>query len=189
MNAFSWATLLALLSSLAVQTWLAQRQIRHVRHHRQQVPPSFVHSITLEAHQKAADYTCARSKLHIAGLLLDTITVLLLTFGGGIKLAAQLGSYWFDNTLLAGMVTIGLCLLASSCAGLPLSLYRTFVLERRFGFNRTTPALFAADLLRGALLAFLSAAPYSLRSYGCLHTAARISGYGHGWHGAALYCC
>ncbi len=159
MNAFSWATLLALLSSLAVQTWLARRQIRHVRHRRQQVPPSFVHSITLEAHQKAADYTCARSKLHIAGLLLDTITMLLLTFGGGINLAAQLGSYWFDNTLLAGMVTIGLCLLASSCAGLPLSLYRTFVLERRFGFNRTTPALFAADLLRGALLAFFIGSP------------------------------
>lgn len=159
MNAFSWATLLALLSSLAVQAWLAQRQIRHVRRHRQQVPASFAHSITLEVHQKAADYTCARSKLHIASLLLDTAIVLLLTFGGGIALAAQVSGYWFDTPLLAGMATIGLCLLASSCAGLPLSLYRTFVLERRFGFNRTTPALFATDLLRGALLAMLIGSP------------------------------
>jgi STE24 endopeptidase len=159
MNAFSWATLLALLSSLAVQAWLAQRQIDHVRRHRQQVPASFAHSITLEAHQKAADYTCARSKLHIASLLLDTAIVLLLTFGGGITLAAQVGAYWFDTPLLAGMATIGLCLLASSCAGLPLSLYRTFVLERRFGFNRTTPSLFATDLLRGALLAMLIGSP------------------------------
>ncbi|UDM17642.1 M48 family metallopeptidase [Vogesella sp. XCS3] len=159
MNAFSWATLLALLSSLAVQAWLAQRQIRHVRRHRQQVPASFAHSITLEAHQKAADYTCGRSKLHIASLLLDTAIVLLLTFGGGITLAAQVSGYWFDTPLLAGMATIGLCLLASSCAGLPLSLYRTFVLERRFGFNRTTPALFATDLLRGALLAMLIGSP------------------------------
>ncbi|MDC7718272.1 M48 family metallopeptidase [Vogesella sp. DC21W] len=159
MNAFSWATLLALMSSLTAQAWLARRQIKHVHHHRQQVPASFAHSITLQAHQKAADYTCARSKLHIAGLLLDTITVLLLTFGGGINLAARLGSSWFDNTLLAGMCTIALCLLASSCAGLPLSVYRTFVLERRFGFNRTTPALFAADLLRSALLGILIGAP------------------------------
>lgn len=159
MNAFSWATLLALLSSLAAQAWLAQRQIRHVRRHRQQVPASFAHSITLEAHQKAADYTCARSKLHIASLLLDTAIVLLLTFGGGITLAAQVSGYWFDTPLLAGMATIGLCLLASSCAGLPLSLYRTFVLERRFGFNRTTPVLFATDLLRGALLAMLIGSP------------------------------
>lgn len=159
MNAFSWATLLALLSSLAVQAWLAQRQIRHVRRHRQQVPASFAHSITLEAHQKAADYTCGRSKLHIASLLLDTAIVVLLTFGGGITLAAQVSGYWFDHPLLAGMATIGLCLLASSCAGLPLSLYRTFVLERRFGFNRTTPALFATDLLRGALLAMLIGSP------------------------------
>ncbi|MBP7580964.1 MAG: M48 family metallopeptidase [Vogesella sp.] len=159
MNAFSWATLLALLSSLAVQAWLAQRQIRHVRRHRQQVPASFAHSITLEAHQKAADYTCARSKLHIASLLLDTAIVVLLTFGGGITLAAQVSDYWFDTPLLAGMATIGLCLLASSCAGLPLSLYRTFVLERRFGFNRTAPALFATDLLRGALLAMLIGSP------------------------------
>ncbi len=159
MNAFSWATLLALLSSLAIQAWLAHRQIRHVRHHRQQVPASFAHSITLEAHQKAADYTCARTRLHIASLLLDTATVLLLTFGGGISLAAQLADSWFDSTLLAGMATLGLCLLASSCAGLPLSLYRTFVLERRFGFNRTTPALFAADLLRGLLLGIVIGAP------------------------------
>jgi STE24 endopeptidase len=159
MNAFSWATLLALLSSFAVQAWLARRQIQHVQRHRQQVPASFAHSITLQAHQKAADYTCARSKLHIAGLLLDTITVLLLTFGGGINLAAQLGSSWFDNTLLAGISTIALCLLASSCAGLPLSLYRTFVLERRFGFNRTTLALFVADLLRGTLLGILIGGP------------------------------
>lgn len=159
MNAFSWATLLALLSSLAVQAWLTRRQIKHVRRHRQQAPPGFAHSITLEAHQKAADYTCARSKLHMASLLLDTVTVLLLTFGGGISLAAQLGASWFDSTLLAGMATLGLCLFASSCAGLPLSLYRTFVLERRFGFNRTTPALFAADLLRGMLLGIVIGAP------------------------------
>ena len=159
MNAFSWATLLALLSSLAIQAWLAHRQIRHVRHHRQQLPASFAHSITLEAHQKAADYTCARTRLQVASLLLDTATVLLLTFGGGISLAAQLADSWFDSTLLAGMATIGLCLFASSCAGLPLSLYRTFVLERRFGFNRTTPALFAADLLRGLLLGIVIGAP------------------------------
>ena len=152
-NAFTWLFLAALLASTGTRLWLAARQARHVRAHRDAVPAAFDGAIPLPAHQKAADYTVAKSRLGVADILLNVALLLVLTLGGAIQ--------WLSNTCAAfaepGSITHGTALIVSavlllSLAELPLTLIRTFVVEARFGFNRITPALFIADLAKQTLL-------------------------------------
>jgi STE24 endopeptidase len=150
---FTGIFVVALGISVAVQIWLAKRQIRHVLAHRDTVPLHFVDRVSMAAHQKAADYTAARTRVSMIDLAIDAVVLLLLTLGGGLALIAR----WIaagDWPMLAQDVT--LIVAVSVLAGvlsLPLAWYRTFVIEERFGFNRTTLPLWVADLAKGALVA------------------------------------
>jgi STE24 endopeptidase len=163
MNAFTWLFLAALVASTATRLWLAARQVRHVRGHRDAVPGLFAEAIPLAAHQKAADYTVAKGRLGVVDLLIDGALVLALTLGGGVEL---LGALW-RGAFAPGSLAHGTALLLSlffvqGLVGLPLSLYRTFVLEQRFGFNRMTLALYVSDLVKQTLLALALGTPLIL---------------------------
>ncbi len=153
-NAFTWTFLAALLAVTATRIWLAQRQVRHVRAHREAVPGTFADAIPLAAHQKAADYTVAKAQLGMLEVLIGAAALLALTLGGFIDLLhlqwARLlepGGLWHGVALIA-TVAVVLTLIE-----LPLSLYRTFGIEARYGFNRMTPSLYVVDLAKQALLA------------------------------------
>jgi STE24 endopeptidase len=153
MNVFSMIFVAALGASVATRVWLAARQMRHVRAHRETVPPSFVEAIPLAAHQKAADYTIAKARIGLADLLVGAAMLLVLTLGGLIE---QLSLAW-GGLLDAGGIWHGVALVVSvvvllAAVELPFAAWRTFVIEARFGFNRMTPALFLADLARNAAL-------------------------------------
>jgi STE24 endopeptidase len=159
-NALTWLFLAALAAMLATRLWLARRQIAHVRAHRSAVPAGFAEVMPLAAHQKAADYTVAKVRLGVAELLAGTAVLLLLTLGG---LLAWIAQRW-SAALEPGGVAHGTALIASvvvllSLLELPAAVYRTFVIEARFGFNRMTPALFLADLARHAALAAVLGLP------------------------------
>lgn len=146
-----------LVVGLCVRLWLLRRQIRHVTQHANAVPTPFAAAITLEAHQKAALYTRARSLLHAAQLTIDAGWLAWLLWGGGLmwfnhKIAAT-GGLWSELLFIGGLVFAGEVL------RLPLSIYTTFGIETRFGYNRTTPQLFLSDLLRGTLLSVALGAP------------------------------
>jgi hypothetical protein len=152
-NGFTAAFLCALALATATRLWLAQRQIAHVVRNRGAVPRSFLSTITLPAHQKAADYSVAKSRLGIVDVLFGAAVLLLLTLGGGVQwIAAQWSrvldpaGYWHGVALVMSVV------LLLAVLDLHVAIYRTFVVEARFGFNRMTPALFVADLLKQALL-------------------------------------
>lgn len=162
MNAFSWAVLLATAGSLFTQCWLQWRQLRSIARHRHAVPAAFRDSVTLDEHQKAADYSSARTRLRMVSLWLDSALLLALTFGGGIAAAANLAGALTSQPQLTGMLTIALCLLASGLASLPLQLYGTFVIERRFGFSHVSVGLFISDQLKSLLLGVLLGAPLLL---------------------------
>jgi len=147
-----WMTvsfLAALGMHLVVQLWLSLRQTRHVSAHRNEVPPAFADAVSAVEHAKAADYTVARQRFGRLELVFDAILLLLLTLGGGIAALGRLATAIAGaNPIWAGTVHVLLALLALSLASLPFSLWRTFVLEARFGFNRTTPAVFVVDLFK-----------------------------------------
>jgi STE24 endopeptidase len=153
-NALTWTFVVALAVVTATRIWLAQRQIRHVRAHRNSVPQTFAEAIPLSAHQKAADYTVAKARIGMLELLIGTAALLALTLGGLIDLLhVQWGELFEPGGLWHGVALIGSVVVLLAVIDLPLSLYRTFVVEQRYGFNRMTPMLFLIDLAKQAALA------------------------------------
>lgn len=153
------AFLAALALQLALKVWLARRQLHHVRAHRGEVPAAFAGAITPEQHRKAADYTAARTRFGFAALGVSTVVLLLWTLIGGIQ---WLDTGWRTLGLNVYFTGVGVMLsvaLISALIDLPLSIYSTFRLEARFGFNKTTPATFVTDLIKGTVLALVIGAP------------------------------
>jgi STE24 endopeptidase len=158
----AWLTalfVLAVLLGLAIELWLSARQAAAVARHRGSVPGPFADSISPSEHAKAADYTLARLRLGRLGHLIDAALTLALTVGGGIAAVDALWRHARLSEPWLGLAVIASVALLVQLIHLPLSVRRTFGLEARFGFNRTTPALFLADLGRGLALAVLLGAP------------------------------
>jgi STE24 endopeptidase len=139
------------LTTLA-KFWLARRHLAHIAAHRNQVPDAFREQIPLASHQKAADYTSAKTRFSMLGMLFDAALLLLFTVAGGIQLIANLSQGWFSQPLMQGMATIVIVLILSSLLEAPFNLYRTFAIEARFGFNNMTFKLYLADALKGLLV-------------------------------------
>jgi STE24 endopeptidase len=151
-SAFTTVFLAFLAASLALQLWLARRHALHVAAHRDAVPPAFADRVQLPAHQKAADYTVARTRFGIVETLAETALVLALTVGGGLAVLVAgtgdlpIGALGRDLALIVAVAAI------SGIVGLPFSYAQTFVIEAKFGFNRMTRALWIADLAKGILV-------------------------------------
>jgi STE24 endopeptidase len=164
---------LVALAGAALELWLSRRHSRAVARHRSAVPAAFAGKLSAEEHGKAADYTIAKERVGRIGTLLDVALTLALTIGGGI---AAVDALWRRTTL--GEPWLGLLVIASialliQLLHLPLRLWRTFVVEARFGFNRTTPALFLADLGKGLALAVVLGGPLLLATLLLMERAGR----------------
>ena len=152
-NIFAWWFGTFLTLSVLLRLWLSARQRRHVLAHRVAVPPVFDQKIALSAHQRAADYTVAKISLARIELSISTVLLLALTFGGGLSwIHRQLLPLLPDAPLLRQVLTIVAVIALTSLIDLPISLYRQFRLEQRFGFNRMTLRLFVLDALKGTLI-------------------------------------
>jgi STE24 endopeptidase len=152
MPVFTLSFITALLATTAIRLWLAQRHLRHIRRHRDAVPEDFAGHIALESHQKAADYSSAKTRLGLFHIVLDAILLLAFTLGGGIQALADFWLGLLGSGLWRGVALIVSVLVISSLLELPLSLYRTFVIDARFDFNKMTLGLFLADLFKQMLL-------------------------------------
>ena len=159
MNAFTLAFVLLIAADLAVRGWLALRQIRHVHQHRDTVPEVFADRFTLEAHQRAADYTIAKTGFGVLELLAGSVLLLLWTLGGGLDALDRLWRWLSPGDLTVGVGFLLSAVVLMSLLELPLAAYRSFVIEQRFGFNRSGPGLFLLDTLKGLLLTVLVGAP------------------------------
>ena len=138
--------------NVALRLWLDARQMRHVKAHRDNVPPQFAGRIPVAAHQKAADYTFARTQLSIIEDMIGTLITLALTLGGGLAILFGIATSLADHPILRDLALLIGYALVTGIASIPLGLYRTFVLEARFGFNKMTWKLWLADLGKGMAL-------------------------------------
>jgi STE24 endopeptidase len=153
-------TLAALLvANLLTKLWLSGRQVRHVAKHRAQVPATFAHTISVEAHQKAADYTLAKARVGVADLGLDAITLMAWTLLGGLDLLNQITLDWMGDGMGQQILLVVSFSLIGGLISLPLSLFQTFGIEQRFGFNNTTPKLWVSDMLKGLLVGMILGLP------------------------------
>ena len=152
----------ALLLSIVIKLWLAQRQLRHVLAHRAKVPDAFSAQVELSAHQKAADYTRAKTQLGMLTAVFEVVLLLAFTLGGGLQLLADWSLGTFSNPLAQGMAMIVSVLVLTSILETPFSLYSTFVIEARFGFNKMTFKLYLLDTVKGIALGSILGLPLLL---------------------------
>lgn len=142
-----------LLLTLVVRFWLSSRHIRHVLARRSAVPAEFAEKIPLAAHQKAADYTVARTKFGMLTLLVNSAVLVGFTLLGGLQLLSSLLLQAFGGPgMLYQLGLIVAFALISGLIDLPFDYYRQFVLEAHFGFNKMTRGLFFADTLKNSLI-------------------------------------
>ena len=149
---FTMVFVFAVVLSLALRVWLAWRQIRHISAHRAAVPQAFSNTMPLEQHQRAADYTRAKVRLATLSAAFDSVVILGFTLGGALEALWRWSAPWFTSALLHGTAFIALTMTATSLLSLPLSLFSTFGIEARFGFNKITPMLYLRDGVRATLL-------------------------------------
>ena len=142
-----------LLLTTGIRLWLGSRHISHVLSHREVVPVAFQGNISLESHQKAADYSAAKTKLVLAEAVVQALVLALFTVGGVLQL---IDTAWFNaipqSPILRGAIVICSALLLSAIIDLPFEFYKTFVVDEKFGFNKMTKSMFFSDLVKHSLV-------------------------------------
>jgi STE24 endopeptidase len=161
MHPFTVVFLVALALTTSMRLWLARRHVLHVTARRNAVPAEFVGRISLEAHRKAADYTAAKTRVGALETLVSVVVLLGFTLGGGIELITEAWGRILQPLGYAhGIALIATVVLVSGLVELPFNLYRTFVIETRFGFNRMSLKLFLMDLAKLIAIGALVGLPF-----------------------------
>ena len=149
-----------LIITTLTRLWLGSRQVTHVQANRAQVPTAFAADISLEAHQKAADYSSAKTKLALAEIVVQAVLLLAFTLGGGLQ--------WLDDAwrnilpnaeIVRGALVICSAMLVSALIDIPFEYYKTFSVDEKFGFNKMTPSMFFSDLAKHSLVGVALGAP------------------------------
>lgn len=159
MHSFTLLFLFFLIASVVVRLWLSRRQINHIQAHKTQVPKAFAEKIKLADHQKAAEYSCTKLRIGRISLAWETVWLLLWTLGGGLN---AIDTWWANHALsplLNGIAVIATLIILATVLDLPFSLYNTFVVEQKFGFNQTTWKTWVLDLFKTALLMLILGIP------------------------------
>ena len=142
-----------LILTTATRLWLGSRQISHVQANRAQVPSAFADNISLEAHQKAADYSSAKTKLVLLEAVVQALLLAALTIGGGLQFIDDAWRNVLSNhEIIRGALVICTAMLVSSLIDLPFEYYKTFTVDEKFGFNKMTKAMFFSDLVKHGLV-------------------------------------
>lgn len=162
MNVFTYIFLFSLFAGIFVQWFLVQKQINSVRSNRDNVPEAFNDKISLEAHQKAADYTEAKVKTGLLELMIGSALLLLWTLAGGLQFLDNWLRTFGMSEIFTGTALILSVFAIMAILELPLSLFKIFKIEQSFGFNKMTPKIFFVDLLKNTLVGFLIGAPILL---------------------------
>jgi STE24 endopeptidase len=142
----------ALVAGLVVKFWLASRQIRYVAAHRDAVPAPFSTTVAQPAHQKAADYTIAKARFGLIELAVGAALLLAWTLLGGLDALNRALHAWLGSGMTQQLALLAAFALIGGLVDLPFTLYQTFVIEQRFGFNKMTLKLWLADLAKSTAI-------------------------------------
>jgi len=161
---FYYLFIFLLITTTIFQVWLTKRHIAHIYKNKTKVPSEFSKTISISDHQKAADYTICKSNIGIIDLFIQAIFLYALTLGGGINILTDIFTNLINNELIIGSMVIISVMLISSLLDLPLSIYKIFNIDERFGFNRMTPQVFISDLVKQSILSLIIGIPILLIS-------------------------
>ena len=149
-----------LITTTLTRLWLGSRQVAHVQANRAQVPSAFSADISLEAHQKAADYSSAKTKLALTEIVVQALLLLAFTLGGGLQWLDDAWRNILPNTeIIRGALVICSAMLISALIDIPFEYYKTFSVDEKFGFNKMTPNMFFSDLIKHSVVGIALGAP------------------------------
>lgn len=175
MPVFSSVFVCLLLLTVAARWWLGLRHMARIQAHRDAVPPAFAHAIDLPAHQKAADYSRAKTRLMLLESTAQAALLLLLTLGGILQ---ALDAAWLavlpDSVLLRGALAILSALILSSAVEIPFDYYKTFGIDQFFGFNKMSRTMFCADLVKHAMVGLALGTPLLFAALGLMQSADQL---------------
>jgi STE24 endopeptidase len=173
-STFTHIFLLFFASMLAFQWWLAWRQLTHVRAHRAAVPAEFADIVTIDAHQKAADYTADKGRLNLIESAIEAIVLLGFTLGGGLYLIDKFALSLAGDGYVRGILLAFGLMLISGLFSMPFDLYRTFRIEAKYGFNKMTPLLYVMDAIKGVVLSAAIGIPLLLVAFWLMETMGKM---------------
>ena len=149
-----------LLTTTLTRLWLGSRQVKHVQANRAQVPAAFAADISLESHQKAADYSSAKTKLALTEVVVQALLLLAFTLGGGLQWLDDVWRNILPNAeIMRGALVICSAMLISALIDIPFEYYKTFTVDEKFGFNKMTKNMFFSDLVKHSLVGIALGAP------------------------------
>ena len=152
---FSNIFLTLLILSCATEVYLSIRQNNSAIKHSLTVPNDFKKIIKIKDHTKAAAYTSAKTKINIVGLIVQALFLYLITLGGWINEFNTIISAYFSSEIIQGVALILIIMILSSLIELPLGLYKTFIVDEKFGFNKMTLSLFISDLFKQSIVSLI----------------------------------
>jgi STE24 endopeptidase len=156
MNPFFFIILFALLIEHAVGVVASLLNLKSLR---SEPPPALEGVYQPEEYRKAQEYIRTNTRFDFVTDTFSLLVLLSFWFAGGFNYLDQVVRAWGSDPILNGLLYIGILMLGYSLLTLPFSIYHTFVIEERFGFNRTTPRTFLLDRIKGlGLTALLGAA-------------------------------
>jgi STE24 endopeptidase len=156
MNAFSLIILAALVLDFVLGIVANLLNLKAVK---LELPPALEGVYRPEDYRNSQQYTRAATRLHLAVSTFGLLLLLCFWFAGGFNHLDQVVRSWGFVPLVNGLLYIGILVIAYALLMLPFSIYATFVIEERFGFNRTTPSTFFLDRVKGLALAVLLGIP------------------------------
>lgn len=156
---FSNIFLTLLILSCATEVYLSIRQNNSAIKHSLTVPNDFKKIIKIKDHTKAAAYTSAKTKINIVGLIVQALFLYLITLGGWINEFNTIISAYFSSEIIQGVALILIIMILSSLIELPLGLYKTFIVDEKFGFNKMTLSLFISDLFKQSMVSLIIVVP------------------------------
>jgi STE24 endopeptidase len=158
-NIYTKLFLGALFSKSLIESLLDKRNLDYIVKHRNSVPVQFSTQVSLADHQKAADYSVEKIKTKQYFHLLDLIVILVLTLGGGLEIINRISMTFGGSNISTGLLFFALLGILTTLLSLPQTLYSTFIIEEKYGFNKTTKKTFLIDMLKAALLAIVLGGP------------------------------
>ncbi len=161
---FYYLFIFLLITTTIFQVWLTKRHIVHIQKNKNKVPSAFSKTISISDHKKAANYTISKSYIGIIDLFIQAIFLYLITLGGGINIITNIFSNLINNQLIIGAMVIISVMLISSLIDLPLTLYKNFIIDEKFGFNRMTKYIFITDIIKQLILSIVIGIPLLLIS-------------------------
>jgi STE24 endopeptidase len=156
---FTTAFAAALVAGLLLKFWLASRQVRHVARHRDTVPADYASVISLASHQKAADYTIAKVRFGLIEMIWGALLLVGWTLLGGLDLLNKLLLAWLGGGMVQQLALVAAFAVIGSVLELPFSLWQTFKLEQRYGFNKMTVRLWLVDLVKNTFVSIVLGLP------------------------------